>query len=876
MKKIHLFILSVITILTCGCENVFRDEFQELHSEIDELRSMLVKTNSNVEALQVIVNALQENDYVTGVTPIIENGVQIGYTINFCKSGSITIYHGNDGHSPVIGVKQASNGDWYWTIDGSWYLDNDGHMVRASGKDGEKGDQGDKGDKGDQGITPLLKIEDGYWFISFNEGEDWDNLGKATGEDGDSMFREIRISDSEITFVTADGYEFSVPRNARVRIFLDVPEKETGVLPGSEIQINYTLENATDSTFVTASSNGYYGVRVEEYDNAHGRIIVTSPYKYVDGYINIMVSDGASYSFIKVVNFYEHKMEFPYGLEYHISNHDQEIHIPFSTNFQYRFEVEPDAAGWISLESYETKSEMRDGTLIVKVSMNDQEWARSGRIYVIPNNSAGDIYTEIIINQESAYLSIEQSKFAVPCEGGIYSTQIVSSRGLSIRTDSSISEWFSVTVENEGGDNYRIHTAIKENKGSEKRMARVELYSDDMNTYLGSLEFIQSSPVEEDIANMVFIVRANFSNDFTAYLPISGEYNCYIDWGDGQAEHAEGNTWENAGIKHEYRVYEPTTYKVTISGRVTKLTSENIPAPCIVEVVQWGKTDLNDLNSAFENNYLLQKVSDDIYNAFENVYNVDQMFYMCSELQSINEGIFQYCKNINNAYETFAKCLKLKEIPERLFANCSNLEYLDRTFWKCNSLTTIPENLFANNRLRTLSWTFHDCDNLKEIPENLFIHNSELESFDGTFDNCNRLETIPENLFASNLKIYTFSSTFCNCPVLQAIPEGLFRRNRDVRNFNSTFAGCYGIKEIPTGLFDNNRKVVYFDGTFSGLHEAKGESPYTVIDGIRYHLYERHLNPDHFVAPVEYNGCFGDCWQLSDYAEIERNRWIWN
>ena len=53
--------------------------------------------NTNITSLQLIVEALQGNDYVTGVTPVVENGKTIGYTITFIKSGPVTIYHGKDG-----------------------------------------------------------------------------------------------------------------------------------------------------------------------------------------------------------------------------------------------------------------------------------------------------------------------------------------------------------------------------------------------------------------------------------------------------------------------------------------------------------------------------------------------------------------------------------------------------------------------------------------------------------------------------------------------------------------------------------------------------------------------------------------------------------
>ena len=53
--------------------------------------------NTNISSLQTIVTALQNNDYVTGATPLMKDGKEIGYTITFSKSNPITIYHGKDG-----------------------------------------------------------------------------------------------------------------------------------------------------------------------------------------------------------------------------------------------------------------------------------------------------------------------------------------------------------------------------------------------------------------------------------------------------------------------------------------------------------------------------------------------------------------------------------------------------------------------------------------------------------------------------------------------------------------------------------------------------------------------------------------------------------
>ena len=110
--------------------------------------------NTNISSLQVIVDVLQNNEYITDVMPVERGGEIIGYTISFSKSQSITIYHGeegedgkdgddgqdgSDGSTPVIGVKMGSDGRYYWTLNGEWMYDDDGNMIPATGATGEEG-----------------------------------------------------------------------------------------------------------------------------------------------------------------------------------------------------------------------------------------------------------------------------------------------------------------------------------------------------------------------------------------------------------------------------------------------------------------------------------------------------------------------------------------------------------------------------------------------------------------------------------------------------------------------------------------------------------------------------------------------------------------
>ena len=114
------------------------------------------------------------------MSDVVENGQVVGYSITFNDGRVITLRNGKDGQSgsgsvPQLSVRQDADGVWYWTINGEWLVGADGNRVPAAGRDGKDGKDG---------VTPLLKIENDYWFISYNQGTTWERLGKATGASG--------------------------------------------------------------------------------------------------------------------------------------------------------------------------------------------------------------------------------------------------------------------------------------------------------------------------------------------------------------------------------------------------------------------------------------------------------------------------------------------------------------------------------------------------------------------------------------------------------------------------------------------------------------------------------------------------------------------
>lgn len=215
MKKLLTFAALFAVVALTSCKYDDDDLWNSVHgleNRVAKLEELCKQMNTNISSLQTIVTALQNNVYVTGTTPLMQDGKEIGYTITFSKGNPITIYHGKDGQdgedgtTPTIGVKKDTDGVYYWTLNGEFIM-VDGGKIQAEGKDGTNGTNG---------TTPQFKIENDYWFVSYDNGANWTQLGKATGEDGiggDSMFSGVdyKTSTDYVIFTLADGTQIKLP-----------------------------------------------------------------------------------------------------------------------------------------------------------------------------------------------------------------------------------------------------------------------------------------------------------------------------------------------------------------------------------------------------------------------------------------------------------------------------------------------------------------------------------------------------------------------------------------------------------------------------------------------------------------------------------------
>lgn len=201
MKRIAILCLCLCSLILSSCHKDIWDKLDDHERRIARLEALCNQYNTTISSLQQLVQALQSERRIKDVVPVMENGVIVGYAITFTKGDPLTIYNGKngqDGHTPIVGVRQDSDNAWYWTVDGEWLLDSKGGKIRADAA---------------QGVTPKLKLEEEYWWVSYDEGSSWTKLGKAVSEGSDdSMFREVRQDDKNVYFVLTNGQTITIPR----------------------------------------------------------------------------------------------------------------------------------------------------------------------------------------------------------------------------------------------------------------------------------------------------------------------------------------------------------------------------------------------------------------------------------------------------------------------------------------------------------------------------------------------------------------------------------------------------------------------------------------------------------------------------------------
>ena len=416
---------------------------------------------------------------------------------------------------------------------------------------------------------------------------------------------------------------------------------------------------------------------------------------------------------------------------------------------------------------------------------------------------------------------------------------------------------------------------------------------------------------KEDALILKYVL--NNLNNRTVYLPFEGRVKGVIDWGDGVTEVLDKSYVYSADLSHVYAQGAESTVEVAFKGTVETLTTNNstkgeVLKASLTGITQWGTPELKKLS--LQDAISLKHLAADTKGALSAITDFTSCFDGCTSLESIPEGLFTMATGARYFDYTFKDCTSLTSLPSDLFAHNASATSFNGTFYRCEALETLPESLFAGTpSAHSLNEIFYGCTALKELPVNLFKGHYNLGYLEcafagctsltslpeglfegcsgvrslgtvydtrnyalGIFARCTSLKSIPADLFASMTKVTRMPGIFYECKALTEIPEGLFDHNPEVTYISYSFEGCSSLRSVPTGLFDKMRILQSTTRLFYGCQSLTGESPYTLINGEKVHLYERQNHPTEFLEITNHSETYDNCTGLTDYGAIP-NDW---
>ena len=396
MKKLLSLVFCGLLLFGCSDkydDSALRNDLNDLENRVAKLEELCKQMNTNISSLQKIVDALQDNLSISKVEQISD-----GYIIYFSDGSTATIKNGKDsGTIPIIGVKQDTDGIYYWTLDGEWLTDEKGNKVKAQGTDGKDGVNGEDGNDGidgedgvdgtngkdgKDGITPQLKIENGRWMLSMDNGKTWTDIGQATGADGtdgedgvdgkdgtNGIFKSVREDDDNVYFTLEDDSIITIPKSDNSEFAIAFDTTDIAILNGGESKtISYTITSATKNTVVKAIAQDGWKVKVNATSTDKGTITITAPNPIVESEILVFANDGSYRTVMVSLNCMQGQINIAdNSIDATPAGGTQEIKL--TTNLDYTVEIPDNAQSWLSLAP-QTRA-LREDTIVFEVTANE-------------------------------------------------------------------------------------------------------------------------------------------------------------------------------------------------------------------------------------------------------------------------------------------------------------------------------------------------------------------------------------------------------------------------------------------------------------------------------------------------------------------------
>lgn len=180
----------LLGLLMCGfaaCDTTdLERDINSLKDRVEDYEAQVQKLNDDMNIIRVLLDGNKT------ITSYSFDGTN--YTMTLSNGETLTLTQGVVGANyPSITIDEES---------GNWIIAGVDSGKKAEAKDGE-----------DAPYTPQFKIENENWWVSYDGGVTWTDLGvKATGTaSGTSPISGVAASDNSITITLSDGTLYTIP-----------------------------------------------------------------------------------------------------------------------------------------------------------------------------------------------------------------------------------------------------------------------------------------------------------------------------------------------------------------------------------------------------------------------------------------------------------------------------------------------------------------------------------------------------------------------------------------------------------------------------------------------------------------------------------------
>lgn len=386
-KTGFFFVTIALSVLCCSKydDTALKNDIKTLQEKVQTLERRCDEMNSNISSLRSLIEAVQAQKKITDVS-----STSTGYVITFSDNTSITLNHGKDGSTPAISVRQDADGLWYWVLNGDWLLDATGKKIRATG------------------ITPQMKIEDEYWYISYDNGNTWEKLEKATGEDGkdgedgDAFFKSVSQDDQYVYIVLTDGTVINIPKESAFALSFD----KTTFHPSAEtITIPFKVIAAGDDLNVLAFSDSNIATKVYKEGKTGGHLDVS----FVGGNHNgniLVVAKSNGKTVMEILEFEEGVLSTSSTMEYWVGTEGKEINVSISRNMDINV---TSSVSWITVTP-QTRALVQENLSFV-VAPNETFQNRDGKVTIKGNEGLSLVFT--IHQAQKDYIKLDKNAVTI-------------------------------------------------------------------------------------------------------------------------------------------------------------------------------------------------------------------------------------------------------------------------------------------------------------------------------------------------------------------------------------------------------------------------------------------------------------------------------